>query len=121
LYISNINNLFSLKKSKTLDYHNLFAIIIHLYKGFYVVKILVFFLLFDLTSVASNLSVEDLCKEMDIVPASKAVIQWERIFSSDKRKKKYKIDQLAPAVQQQLKNYLIHHAADSSQPMVPGL
>jgi len=58
---------------------------------------------------------------MDIVPASKAVIQWERIFSSDKRKQKYKIDQLTPAVQQQLKNYLIQHAADSSQPMVPGL
>jgi len=58
---------------------------------------------------------------MGFVPASKAVIQWERIFSSDKRKKRYKIDQLTPVVQQQLKNYLIQHAADSSQPMVPGL
>jgi len=86
-----------------------------------VVKILFFFLLFCVTSVARNLSIEDICTQMDLVPASKAVIQWERIFSSDKRKQKYKIDQLAPVVQQQLKNYLIQHAADSSQPMVPGL
>jgi len=84
-------------------------------------KFLVFFLLLGVSSVAGNVSIVELCKEMHIVPASKAIIQWERIFSSDKRKKKYKIDRLTPSVQQQLKNYLIQHAADSSQPMVPGL
>ena len=59
--------------------------------------------------------------EMKLVPASKAVVQWERVFSSDRRKKKYGIDQLSPDVQELLKAYLIEHAADSSQPMVPGL
>jgi len=61
------------------------------------------------------------CKEMKIVPASKAIVQWQRVFSSKKRKERYGIDHLTPEVQELLKEYLLQHAADSSQPMVPGL
>ena len=66
-------------------------------------------------------SIAQVTIEMKLVPASKAVVQWERVFSSDRRKEKYGIDQLSPDVQELLKAYLIEHAADSSQPMVPGL
>ncbi|MGB5964433.1 MAG: hypothetical protein WBG65_02755 [Sulfurimonadaceae bacterium] len=85
------------------------------------VKFLVLFFLFGSISFANNDSIEKVCKEMKIVPASKAIVQWERVFSNEKRKKRYNIDQLSPDVQELLKTYLIEHAADSSQPMVPGL
>ena len=84
-------------------------------------KFILFLFLFSSTSFANNDTVADVCREMKLIPASKAVVQWERIFSSDKRKKRYNIDQLSEEVQNKLKIYLIDHAADSSQPMVPGL
>ena len=86
------------------------------------VKFLVLVFLFVSTAFAShNDSIANVCKEMKLVPASKAIVQWERVFSSEARKKRYHIDQLSPEVQELLKEYLIEHAADSSQPMVPGL
>ena len=69
----------------------------------------------------SNEQIEKVCVELKIIPASKAIVQWERVFSSDKRMKRYAIDKLEPDVKDALKLYLIEHAADSSQPMVPGL
>lgn len=66
-------------------------------------------------------SIERVCNELKLVPASKAIVQWERVFSNESRKKRYHIDQLSPEVQILLKQYLLDHAADSSQPMVPGL
>jgi len=66
-------------------------------------------------------SIENVSNELKLIPASKAIVQWERVFSSESRMKRYHIDQLSPDVQLLLKEYLIEHAADSSQPMVPGL
>jgi len=66
-------------------------------------------------------SIENVSNELNLIPASKAIVQWERVFSSESRKKRFHIDQLSPEVQELLKAYLIEHAADSSQPMVPGL
>ena len=86
------------------------------------VKILLLFILFGSIAFAdSEDSIVKVCVEMKLVPASKAIVQWERVFSSDKRKRRYGINQLSPKVQELLKVYLIEHAADSSQPMVPGL
>jgi hypothetical protein len=86
-----------------------------------VIKILILFFLFGNITYANNVAIADVCKELKLVPASKAIVQWERVFSSEKRKKKYGIDLLSPETQVLLKTYLIQHAADSSQPMVPGL
>ena len=86
------------------------------------VKFLVLVFLFGSAAFAThNDSIANVCKQMKLVPASKAIVQWERVFSSEARKKRYHIDQLSPEVQELLKEYLIEHAADSSQPMVPGL
>jgi hypothetical protein len=87
-----------------------------------VVKLLVLLSLLSLTTYAKNDDyISKVSIEMNIIPASKAIVQWERVFSSEKRKARYHIDQLSPDVQVLLKTYLIQHAADSSQPMVPGL
>ncbi len=86
------------------------------------VRLLVLFSLFVSIAFAnSDDSIASVCKEMKLVPASKAIVQWERVFSSEKRKQRYHINQLSTEVQELLKAYLIQHAADSSQPMVPGL
>ena len=81
---------------------------------------LVFLLLSSI--YANNIeSIANVSSSLKLIPASKAIVQWERVFSSEKRKQRYHIDQLSPEVQLLLKEYLIEHAADSSQPMVPGL
>lgn len=85
------------------------------------VKILMLLFLFASISFANNDAIADVCNELKLVPASKAIVQWERVFSSEKRKSKYGIDLLSHETQELLKAYLIMHAADSSQPMVPGL
>ena len=89
---------------------------------FAVVKFLILIFLFGSIAIAgSDDSITKVSMQMKLVPASKAIVQWERVFSSERRKQKYGIDQLSPDVQKLLKAYLIEHAADSSQPMVPGL
>jgi len=74
-----------------------------------------------ITVSAQDISVEKICTDLGLIPAAKAVVQWERVFSSERRIKKYKLDSLSSSEQKLLKEYLIQHAADSNQPMVPGL
>ncbi|MEA1983843.1 MAG: hypothetical protein U9N39_09890 [Campylobacterota bacterium] len=66
-------------------------------------------------------SIKTLAKELNLQAGSKATVQWERIFSSQRHLKKYKLDSIPIEIRQQLKIYLIKHAADSEQPIVPGL
>lgn len=62
-----------------------------------------------------------LAKKLNLYGGQKAVIQWERVFSSPRHLKRYKLDTLDAAQREKLKAYLIEHAADSDQPIVPGL
>lgn len=62
-----------------------------------------------------------LAKKLHLYGGEKAIIQWKRVFSSPRYLKKYKLDTLDKETQEQLKVYLIQHAADSDQPIVPGL
>lgn len=62
-----------------------------------------------------------LAKDFNLYAGTKATVQWERIFSSHRHMKRYKIDTLPQNIRDELKAYLIKHAADSDQPIVPGL
>ena len=62
-----------------------------------------------------------LAKKLNLYGGEKAVIQWERVFSSPRHLKRYKLDTLDAVQKEKLKAYLIEHAADSDQPIVPGL
>lgn len=64
---------------------------------------------------------KDLCRRLDLQPGTKAMIQWERIFKSKQRQKNMGIDKLSNKEKEELKRYLLDHAADSAHPMVPGL
>jgi len=68
---------------------------------------------------------EDAAKTMvhklSLSAGSKAIKQWERIFSSIKKMKRYKIDTLNSGEKEILKEYLINHAIDSDQPTVAGI
>ena len=76
------------------------------------------------SALCIQLHAEDIaqvCNKLGLYPGSKAKIQWERIFSDPKKMEKYKLDTLHDDTRSKLKVYLIKHAADSEQPMVPGL
>jgi hypothetical protein len=70
-----------------------------------------------------NLNAEDieiLVKKLNLSPASKAIIQWERVFKSDRKMKRYKINNLTMSEKEKLEEYLINHAIDSDAPTVAG-
>ncbi len=66
-------------------------------------------------------SVKELARELKLYPGTKAKIQWKRIFSSESKLEKYGLDSLDEEEREALKNYLMLYAADSDQPIVPGL
>jgi len=80
--------------------------------------ILLSFLLF--VEVLHAKGPKELVKELSLVPASKASVQWERIFKSKRKLKKYKLDSLSDTEKKDLKKYLISHAADSDLPQYAG-
>jgi hypothetical protein len=63
---------------------------------------------------------KELAKELALVPASKASVQWERIFKSERKLKRYKLDKLTKEQRDKLKKYLISHSADSDLPQYAG-
>ena len=78
-------------------------------------------LLFSLLQTLLASEAAQLAKELKLQPGAKASIQWRRVFSSARHMKRYGVDKLSSAQRIKLKIYLIEHAADSEQPIVPGL
>lgn len=62
-----------------------------------------------------------LAHKLHLFGGEKAIIQWERVFSSPRHLKRYRLDSIDADTRQKLKTYLIAHAADSEQPILPGL
>jgi hypothetical protein len=90
-------------------------------KTFFVV---IFIFLFSTLFAANIQHVQEIAKkaeDLHLYAGQKAIIQWERIFSSKRHLKRYKLDKLPILERQALKRYLIEHAADSEQPILPGL
>ena len=73
------------------------------------------------TNSLSAYAIKELAKELKLYPGTKATIQWKRVFSSKRHLKRYKLTNISPATREELKTYLIEHAADSEQPILPGL
>jgi len=68
-----------------------------------------------------NQNIVALAQKLHLYPGEKATIQWNRVFSSPRHLKRYKLDTLDETTKQKLKAYLVSHAADSEQPTLPGL
>ncbi len=66
------------------------------------------------------LDVELVAKDLNLSAGSKAAIQWKRVFKSERKMKRYKIDTLDDAIKISLEEYLINHAIDSDKPTVAG-
>jgi hypothetical protein len=64
---------------------------------------------------------KQLAIELGLDASSKATRQWERVFSKERKMKKYGIDKLSDADKGALKEYLIQHAADSDHPEAAGM
>jgi len=100
------------------------------YHKIFIERILVRFLLLILFILGLTLQASDytnsreiqkIAKNFKLFAGTKASVQWERIFSTERRLKKYNLSHLPKDVRNQLKNYLILHAADSDRPIIPGL
>ena len=83
----------------------------------------IFMILFSAQLLEANqhYTGEYLAKKMGVNAGSKAIMQWERVFKSKRKMKRYKFDQLSTQEQEILKNYLINHAIDSDHPTVAGV
>ena len=77
-------------------------------------------LLFFITFIEAK-EAKMIAKQLGLYPGTKASIQWERVFSNERRQKRYGIDKLSDSEKIALKLYLIRYAADSDRPVVPGL
>ncbi len=82
---------------------------------------LVLFFLMLPSLILADEDISKLAKELNLYAGTKASIQWERIFSSERRLKRYNLDELRKEKLIKLEKYLIKHSADSKQPVVPGL
>lgn len=71
--------------------------------------------------LASDDNIALIAHKLNLYGGEKATIQWQRIFSSERHLKRYKLDTLPIRTRLELKEYLIKHSADSEQPIVPGL
>jgi len=72
------------------------------------------------TGVLEAREPKEIVKELSLVPASKASVQWERIFKNERKMKKYRLNSLTEDEKENLKQYLISHAADSDLPQYAG-
>jgi len=81
------------------------------------------FILLVFSLITNNLlakTPQELVKELSLNPAKKAAMQWERIFKSKRKMKRYKIYKISDKEKKILKEYLIEHAADSDKPQFAG-
>jgi len=83
------------------------------------IKIVLISLFFFLNSLFA-INPEDLVKKLSLNPATKAMMQWERVFKNERKMKRYKIDGLTEKEKKVLKEYLLSHAADSDKPKFAG-
>jgi len=83
------------------------------------IKIIVVFLLFLFSNLFA-LNPEILVKKLSLNPASKAMMQWERVFKSERKMRRYKLNLLTENEKRVLKEYLLSHAADSDKPKFAG-
>lgn len=72
------------------------------------------------TTLAFAKTGEELAKELKLNPSSKAIKQWDRVFSSPDKMAEIGASKLSPGDQASLKKYLQDHAADSDKPTVAG-
>ena len=87
----------------------------------YLLSFLVVSILFvPIDSSANSVSAEELAKRLNLMAGYKAMAQWERIFKSKRKMKRYKIDTLSESEKKVLKEYLLSHAADSDKPKFAG-
>ncbi|NPA66504.1 MAG: hypothetical protein GXO11_06445 [Epsilonproteobacteria bacterium] len=86
-------------------------------------KTILISLIFFLSSAFADSEIEGerLAQKLGLDAASKAIIQWERVFECQRKMKRYHIDQLSKQEQKILKKYLIDHAIDSDHPTVAGV
>jgi len=82
------------------------------------------FILFFSSLFITHLNAQEvsaLAKELKLYGGTKATVQWERIFSSERHLVRYNLNALDQQTRNSLKKYLIEHSADSQQPILPGL
>jgi len=81
-------------------------------------SVLLLFIFFSINLNAFD--AESIAKDLNLSAGSKAIVQWKRVFKSERKMKRYKIYTLSSEVKKSLEEYLINHAIDSDKPTVAG-
>jgi len=81
---------------------------------------LILIFLFSVSSSLGERIPKEIATKLSLNPGAKAMMQWERVFKSKRKMKKYKIDTLKEDERKILKEYLISHSADSDKPQFAG-
>ncbi len=84
-------------------------------------KILRIFLALSIIASLAFAEGKDLAVQLGLNASSKAIKQWEKVFSKDSKMQKLGIDKLSDADKETLKKYLTSHAADSDHPEAAGM
>jgi len=80
---------------------------------------------FILLSIISShnifaMDIEMVANSLNLSAGSKAIMQWKRVFKSERKMKRYNINGLDKETKKRLEEYLIDHAIDSDKPTVAG-
>ena len=84
-------------------------------------KLLTLITILGLAISSSYADGKQIAKQLGLDPSSKAIRQWERVFKKEHKMKKLGIDKLSQSQKDELKEYLIAHAADSDHPEAAGM
>ena len=82
-------------------------------------NILLFLTFTSLLNANSTLGMR-LSQSLHLSAGSKAILQWERVFKSKRKMKRYNIISLSENEKNALQEYLVNHAIDSDQPTIAG-
>lgn len=85
------------------------------------VKYVILYFYISISLFAHEIEIVDLASKLNLYGGEKATVQWRRIFSSQRHLERYHLNSLDDSTRKKLEFYLIRHAADSDQPIVPGV
>ena len=87
----------------------------------YILLIMFLYIFFGVLSLQANqITSKEIALKLNLNAGYKAIVQWKRVFKSERKMKRYRINLLTLDEKNRLEEYLVNHAIDSDSPTVAG-